>query len=248
MTIRSRQASCLSVEWPDKESSSLRAFFAALALLTCLGLVACEGSDAPVEQVSAEHLAELAVLSAGYTGQPAESLVDDAEALALGSRLFAAHCAGCHGSDGSGARGIPDLTRGRFDYGSSLDAIRLTIRSGRRSEMPGFGAQYNEFGVGQLVRHVAALPDIDASSQGAGEGHELFQATCAECHGENGRGNTELGAPDLADDYWQYSDSMTNIRSIITNGIAAECPPHADVLTVAEIELLAASVFRVLRD
>lgn len=208
----------------------------------CLSLVACGGSGTPAEAISPERLAEIRQLSSAYSGRGVDALVDDAEALALGSELFAAHCADCHRSDGTGNRGVTDLTAGRYDYGATPDAISATIREGRHSEMPGFGDQYNEFGVGQLVSFVASLDQGDESAQRDSDGREYFIEACAACHGENGQGQVLPGASDLTDNYWQYGDSMTNVRSIITNGIEATCPAHADQLSAEEIDLLTAFV------
>jgi cytochrome c oxidase cbb3-type subunit 3 len=62
------------------------------------------------------------------------------------------------------------------------------------------------------------------------------------CHGAGGRGNTDLGAPSLVDDYWQHGDSMMNIRLAITRGTESTCPAQGDVLDATEIELLSAYV------
>jgi cytochrome c oxidase cbb3-type subunit III len=58
--------------------------------------------------------------------------------VAAGREKFATFCAACHGPDGKGttALGAPDLTRGYWQYGGSLEAIRETIRAGRRNRMP----------------------------------------------------------------------------------------------------------------
>ncbi len=55
-------------------------------------------------------------------------------------------------------------------------------------------------------------------------------------------GVTELGAPNLADDYWLNGDSMMAIRLVITRGVQAYCPPQKGTLTPTEIDLLTAFV------
>src|SRR5699024_3308052 len=42
--------------------------------------------------------------------EPIEELAKHPEAQDIGGRLFATHCAICHGSDARGAKGYPDLT------------------------------------------------------------------------------------------------------------------------------------------
>ena len=54
-----------------------------------------------------------------------------------GQKLFAKHCAGCHGADGKGAFG-PDLS-GEYQYNKTKLAVQESISSGRPGNMPAFG-------------------------------------------------------------------------------------------------------------
>ena len=54
-----------------------------------------------------------------------------------GQKLFAKHCAGCHGADGKGAFG-PDLS-GDYQYSKTKLAVQESIFSGRPGNMPAFG-------------------------------------------------------------------------------------------------------------
>lgn len=65
----------------------------------------------------------------------------DSNLAAAGRRHFEQICVACHGPDGTGNihLGAPDLTAGVFMYGSSLDALRETIRNGRQGVMPAHG-------------------------------------------------------------------------------------------------------------
>ena len=47
---------------------------------------------------------------------------------------------------------------------------------------------------------------------------------CAACHGEGGRGNQELGAPNLADSAWLYGGSRQAIYDTIWNSRAGAMP------------------------
>jgi cytochrome c oxidase cbb3-type subunit 3 len=222
---------------------------AAAITCLCLILVACGDAGSPAEtSVTSEMLLRLKEASAAHAGRSAEALTADAQALALGAELYRAYCAACHRADGSGARGVTDLTRGRYDYGVSSAAILATIRDGRRSEMPDFGDRYNEFGVGQLVNYVRSLAGDGELSQNQAAGRESFMQACAACPGEDGRGQVQTGASDLTDGYWQYGESLTSIRSVITNGVVAECPTRAGRLSLAEMTLLTAYVMTVIAD
>jgi len=139
---------------------------------------------------------------------------------------------------------VTNLTRGRYDFGTSADAVRLTIREGRRSEMPNFGRQYGEVELGQLVAYLGTLSSGLPLSDYEERGRVMFAEGCAVCHAADGTGSLELGAPDLTDDYWRHGDTMMNIRLMITRGAESECPAHGDELSPAEVELLTAYVLR----
>jgi len=82
---------------------------------------------------------EFAEKMAAHTGTPVAAVpaaaVAPAAAGADGAELFAARCAGCHGSKGEGGFG-PDLTGG----GHSDELLRDIIAHGR-GNMPGFAGQ-----------------------------------------------------------------------------------------------------------
>lgn len=55
-----------------------------------------------------------------------------------GKKLFAAHCATCHGDDGKGklAQGAPDLTDRNWIYGGDPQSLLESIWQGRKGQMP----------------------------------------------------------------------------------------------------------------
>jgi len=212
----------------------------ALGLAGAALLAACGGDREAAAPGGADVEAALRAQSAVYADLGVDALRRDAGALALGEQLFGAYCADCHGADGRGEKGVTDLTRGRFSYGNSADAIRTTIRDGRHSEMPSLGREYGEVELGQLVAYVRSLATDAVLSADQERGRSFFTERCAACHGDDGHGRPELGAPDLADDYWQHGDSMMNIRLVITRGAMSECPPHGGELDGTEIDLLTA--------
>lgn len=193
---------------------------------------------------SAAAKASLRSLSEAYSGMSLDAIRGDDNALDIGSQLFAVYCAGCHGADGRAEKGITDLTRSRFDFGASGEAVRRTIRDGRRSEMPGMGRDYGEVELGQLVAYLGTLSAAAPLSDYEARGRALFAEGCAVCHAPDGSGKVELGAPDLTDNYWRHGGSMMNIRLVITRGVRSECPAHGGELSPAEIDLLTAYVLR----
>jgi cytochrome c oxidase cbb3-type subunit 3 len=222
--------------------ADLRQSSARLLLVLSAGvlLTACGGGSDDAGPAPAELRAELRSLSDAHAGAGAATLRANGAALELGGRLFEAYCGACHGADGTGERGVPDLTRGSFDFGASADAIRTTIRDGRQSEMPGMGREYGEVELGQIVSYLGTFGSDEPLSDYDARGQEFYAEACAACHGDDGQGVPELGASNLADDYWQHGDSMMNKRLAVTRGVQSECPAHGSELTAAEIELLTA--------
>lgn len=76
----------------------------------------------------------------------------------------------------------------------------------------------------QPIAKLATRPDV---LQGAGM---LYAENCAGCHGVSGRGNTFLGAPDLADEIWLYG-SGDNIKLSIENGRKGIMPSFGHLKT-----------------
>ncbi len=73
-------------------------------------------------------------------------------------------------------------------------------------------------------------------------GAKLFAANCASCHGDDGKGKQELGAPNLADQIWLYGSDETAIVDTITNGHAGVMPAWTGRLDPATIKALAVYV------
>ncbi len=147
-------------------------------------------------------------------------------ARAQGRVAFADNCAPCHGAGGGGAKGYPNLNDDDWLWGGKLTQIEQTIRHGARSgdekghqgNMPAFGRDSilkpNEISaVADYVRSLSGLP----AEQGAdlALGKKVFADNCAVCHGPEGKGNREVGAPNLTDKIWLYgSDKATIMHGI----------------------------------
>jgi cytochrome c oxidase cbb3-type subunit 3 len=223
----------------------------AAVLAAACALAACSSpKNAPQTKAAAPSPQHLATKAQAYSGKAVADLVADAAAMQLAGQLYQAHCASCHGPDGQqGKRGAMDLTRGRFNFGASEAAIHKTITDGRQATMPTMGrGTLGSVDLGQLVAYVQYLaPSGDKkNSYYVKRGKMLYDDHCAICHGEDGRGKPEKGAPDLTDDYWQHGESMMNIRLVITRGVQDECPAWQNKLTPTEIDLLTAYVLKLI--
>jgi len=154
--------------------------------------------------------------------------------------VFQQHCADCHGAQGQGATGIPNLVDNVWQYGGALEDIERSVTYGRQSIMPAFGAPLGAEGLNQVVGYVQSLGGpVDASAEDLAAGETLFMMFCGSCHGEQGTGTAALGAPDLTDDVWLYGGDTATLREVISNGRSNEMPGFADVLSAAATAELA---------
>jgi len=174
-------------------------------------------------------------------------------ATARGKAAFGDNCSACHGLGGGGAKGgFPNLNDDDWLWGGTLDQIHTTLLNGirwtanaetRTSMMPAFGGkeallQTEEISaVASYVRSLAGLPVEPAAK--LEQGKALFAANCAACHGDAGKGNQELGAPNLTDAIWLYGSDHKSITDMITNSRAGVMPAWKDRLDPVTIKALA---------
>ena len=77
----------------------------------------------------------------------------------------------------------------------------------------------------------------------AARGREKFQTICAACHGAEGKGNPQLGAPNLTDKIWLHGSSEEAVVETITGGRNNLMPAHKELLGDAKVHVLAAYVY-----
>ena len=90
--------------------------------------------------------------------------------------------------------------------------------------------------VANYVRSLSGLPTARAADAAAGA--KIFADNCASCHGDNGKGNQELGAPDLTDKIWLYGSDEATLMETITNGRAGVMPAWVGRLDPSTIKAL----------
>jgi cytochrome c oxidase cbb3-type subunit 3 len=176
-----------------------------------------------------------------------DALIADAEANATGQRLFANSCAMCHGSDGRGARGFPNLTDGDWLYGGDFDTVMQSISNGRAGAMPVMVGGLDDLGVSNLVVYVQSMSGQKADPGMAAEGKKSFDMLCIACHGPDGSGNHALGAPRLNNDIWLYGGEPETIKKTVTEGRNGNMPAHKDLLSEDRRRLIAAYVLSLSR-
>ncbi|WP_461480921.1 cytochrome-c oxidase, cbb3-type subunit III [Porticoccus sp.] len=191
----------------------------------------------------AEAEAKYAPLYAQYSNTPVEELIANPDAMKMSRRLFNNNCSVCHGSDGRGSYGFPNLADSDWLYGGTADDIKTTITHGRQGAMPAWGAVMGEEAVDNVAEYVFKLGGREHDEVKATAGAQTFATYCTACHGADGKGMTMLGAPNLADGIWLYGGSPSLVRHSIRNGRNGNMPAQADKLKAEKIHLLTAYVY-----
>ena len=185
----------------------------------------------------------MAPVYAKYVGLPAEELAKDPQAMGIGERLFLNNCAQCHGSNGRGSKGFPNLTDNDWLYGGTHDTIKTSIVGGRNGVMPPMAAALGSAtDVRNMANYVLSLSGGQHDAAAAGLGQAKF-AVCAACHGPEGKGNQALGAPNLTDKVWLHGAGEAAIVQILTNGKNNMMPAQASRLTPEQTHVLGAYVW-----
>src|SRR5574343_1010399 len=185
----------------------------------------------------------IAPLYAKFSGLPPEQLAKDAQAMAIGERLFMNNCAQCHGSAARGSTGFPTLTDDDWLWGGDPATIKTTITEGRNGMMPVMApAVGGPDDVLNVAHYVLSLSSSPHDSIKAAQGKSKFVA-CAACHGMDGKGNTTLGAPNLTDNTWLHGWGADAIVKMVTQGKHNVMPAQKDKLTEAQINVLTSYVW-----
>lgn len=178
--------------------------------------------------------------------------------------LYKRHCAACHGADLRGSRslGAPDLSDGNWLFGlGELPDIENTLDYGIRSghpkahnitDMPGLGriGQLSATEILDVVEYVYAFSHRDANPQAAARGRPLFldKGSCYDCHGQDGSGNVDYGAPDLTGHSgWLYGGDRQSLFQSIYDGRHGLCPAWINQLDAAQIRELSVFLYTTAR-
>jgi cytochrome c oxidase cbb3-type subunit 3 len=126
----------------------------------------------------------------------------DGKAMATARNLFQVNCAQCHGSDGGGAKGFPNLADREWQWGGDPDTVVQTIMAGRLAAMPPWSQVLGAQGVDQVVAYVLQLSGQQSDATLAAAANAV-RTVCAACHGVS-RKATPCWGPNLTDDEWLY--------------------------------------------
>lgn len=179
-----------------------------------------------------------------FLAQDIRQVAADPEARAIGQKLFLNYCAQCHGSDAKGSKGFPNLGDREWLYGGDPETIKTSIAEGRAGFMPPQGALVGgDEGAKDVAHYVLSLSGRTHDSLRAHRGKAKFDTICMACHGLDGKGNKQIGAPNLTNEIWLHGGSETMIIETILKGRKDEMPAHKDLLDEAKIHLLTAYVY-----
>ena len=168
-------------------------------------------------------------------------------AMAGGASAFKDNCATCHGTGAAGGKGYPNLNDDDWLWGGTLSDIHQTLLYGiradnldtRLSQMPAFGKD------GLLKRKdIEAVVDYVLSLSGSpktktyGQGQQVYKTQCASCHGADGKGLHDYGAPNLTDKIWLYGGDRQAVYKTVYYARAGMMPAWKDRLDPNTIKQL----------
>lgn len=166
-----------------------------------------------------------------------------------GAAQFANNCAPCHGKGAQGFKGYPNLNDDDWFWGGTTENIEQTIRYGIRSghaeahdsAMPRFGIDQMLTGaqISDVASYVLSLSTTGGDAAAVERGKIVFAEQCVACHGAEGKGTLEMGAPNLTDGIWLYGGTKAEIEETVRGGRSGVMPTWEGKLDPVTIKMLA---------
>ena len=217
------------------------------------GVLGWTSRGALAEEMLQEEERKAPILAA-ISSVPIEQLPQDnaqmRAAIDGGRAAFKVNCVQCHGAGAAGSKGYPNLNDDVWLWGGDLKAIEYSLIHGIRQPghdetrigmMPAFGRDGILTGaqISDTADHVLSL-------SGKGEknaaGAQLFAENCAICHGAEGKGLRQFGAPNLADAISLYGNSRQQVTDQIHAPSHGVMPAWGERLDPVTIRMLAVYV------
>jgi len=181
-----------------------------------------------------------------------------------GKVLFGDNCAGCHGTNGVGAKDkegliAPILNDDDWLYGGQIDNIHVTISGGRQGMMPAHKDSLSPLQIDDVAKYIKAMSDegkdkADTDSVVSGGKKVFMESDCTACHGSDAKGMQAMGSANLTDKVWRFDGSLEGIKHTITYGVNSGDPKtrvaimpnfkEAGKLSDSEIKKLAVYVYK----
>lgn len=221
------------------------------------GLLGTDQRTVVMEKVE-EAAVRREVWTAKVMNEKPETVAADPTLMRLvnetGHTLFVDNCAACHGTGATGGVGFPNLRAKDWLWGDgSIEAIEETIRIGinstnddtRSSQMLAFGRD-GVLDTQKIDAAVAYVRSLSGLKPAAGDdaarieaGKQVFADNCSSCHGEDAKGNPELGAPDLTDANWLYGSDAYTVFTTVYGGRQGHMPHWEGRLSPLDLRILA---------
>jgi cytochrome c oxidase cbb3-type subunit 3 len=219
------------------------------------GMLGYSQRSTVADEVKAARAAQ-GTMRAKLAATPLEEVKGDADllrfAMAGGAAAFQTNCAPCHGRGAQGFAGYPNLNDDDWVWGGTIGDIHKTISTGIRSEHKETrAAQMPRYGLDKLLEdaqivdaaeYVLSLSGKSTDAAATGRGARTFADQCASCHGADGKGKLDQGAPNLTDEIWLYGGSRQAVIESIRTGRGGMMPAWVDRLDPVTVKSLAVYV------
>ena len=188
-----------------------------------------------------------------------EDILKDEKLLAFaragGAAAFKVNCVQCHGSGAAGSVGYPNLNDDDWLWGGQPEQIHTTLQNGIRytpdadsrvMDMQVFGpdpangnaAALKPEEIANVANFVMTLSGAEADAAKAAAGKELYATNCASCHGDGGKGNKDMGSPNLTDKIWLNGSTIENVTAQISRprmGVMPAWGARLDAVTIKQL-------------
>jgi cytochrome c oxidase cbb3-type subunit 3 len=113
------------------------------------------------------------------------------------------------------------------------------------SQMPAFGRDgiLEPAQIADAVSYLRTISRQEKPGASSARGAAIFETNCAVCHGANGEGGRQVGAPKLTDAIWLYGGDRASLTATITQPRNGVMPRWGERLDPVTIKMLAAYVY-----
>lgn len=110
--------------------------------------------------------------------------------------------------------------------------------------MPAFGTDgiLTPAQIDEVSNYVVSLSGEPADAAKVETGKTIYAENCASCHGEDGKGGRDFGAPNLTDKIWLYGGTLEQVKAQIARPRMGVMPAWSHRLDDATIKQLAVYV------